>query len=164
MFDYKYLFFLSIFFYNFSWTFSCGCYGSTSCTPDGIQCNSQSNNSCLCDCCPPCNTCKQFLEFNCLAYRYTTDYSLSTDIIAKINESITPNYIIDQTNGQIVRYLWDPCIRRSLPNGIYLINDSDGKYQLVGKPTEKLEKTSFEILFKGPVSLIVLVNFTISIN
>jgi hypothetical protein len=74
-----------------------------------------------------------------------------------------PKYIIDQNTREIVRYLWDPCLRRLLPNGINLINDSYSSYKLVGTPTEKLEKTFFEILFKGPVNQIILVNFTITI-
>jgi hypothetical protein len=166
MFAYKYLIFISIIVHNFHLIYSCGCYGSQTCTPNGIQCNHQSNDSCLCDCCPACNTCKQFFELNCFVYRYTKHYGLSTDqsnLILKTNESIIPNYIIDLTNQEIVRYLWNPCFRRSLPNDIYFINDNDGSYKLVGIPREKLEKTSFEILFKGPVNLILLVHFTITI-
>ncbi len=168
MFACKYLIFLCIIPYNFYLVFSCGCYGPTSCTPNGILCDYYHNatDSCLCDCCPACNTCKQFLELNCLAHQYIKHYSLSNNqskIIAKINESIISNYIIDQTNGEIVRYLWDPCLRRSLPNDIYLINDTNGSYKLVGIPKEKIEETSFEILFKGPVNLILSIHFTITI-
>ncbi|CAF3408980.1 unnamed protein product [Rotaria sp. Silwood1] len=148
-------------------SFSCGCYGSKSCTLNGTLCNyDQTNDSCLCDCCPPCNTCQQFLEFSCLANRYTKHYSLSnnqSNIILKINTPMKPQYIIDQTNNDIVQYLWDPCLRRALPNGIYLKNDNNGIYKLIGIPREKLEKTSFEILFKGSVNRILLVNFTITI-
>ncbi|CAF1578818.1 unnamed protein product, partial [Adineta steineri] len=93
-------------------------------------------------------------------------YGLSTnqsDLIAKINQSNISYDIIDKINDEHVRYLWNSCLRRSLPNGIYLINDNEGRYKLVGIPREKLEKTSFEILFKGPVSLLILIDFTITI-
>jgi len=168
MFACKYLIFLSIIFYHFHPVLSCGCYGSKSCAPTGFQCDyhHETTDSCLCDCCPACNTCEQLLKSNCLAHQYSKHYSLSanqSNIIAKINESIIPNYIIDQINGEIVRYLWDPCLRRILPNDIYLINDTNGSYKLIGIPREKLNETSFEILFKGPVNLIISLNFTISI-
>ncbi|CAF1167849.1 unnamed protein product [Rotaria sordida] len=167
MFDYKYLIFLCIIFHNFHIIFSCGCYGSKSCTSNGILCNPfQTNDSCLCDCCPPCNTCEQFLKLNCLTNRYTKHYSLSnnqSNIILKINKSMKPKYIIDQTNNNIVHYLWDPCLRRLLPKGINLTNNTNGIYKLIGRPREKLEKTSFEILFKSLVNQILLVNFTITI-
>ncbi|CAF3347085.1 unnamed protein product [Rotaria socialis] len=162
----KYLIFMLIIFYNFHGIYSCGCYGSASCTLNGTQCNYQSNESCLCDCCLPCNTCEQFLKFNCLASRYIKHYTLSenkSDIITKINVRMKPEYIIDERTGGVVPYLWDPCLRRLLPNGIYLKNDNNGKYKLIGVPKEKLEKTYFEILFKGPVSQIVTVSFTITI-
>jgi hypothetical protein len=166
MFVCKYLILISIIVYNFHWISSCGCYGSKSCTVNGTRCDHQSNDSCLCDCCPACNTCEQFLELNCLADRYLKHFGLSTnqsDIIARINKPLIPNYIIDQHTGEIVRYLWNPCLRRLLPNGINLIDNSYRGYELVGTPTEKLEKTLFEILFKGPVNQIILVNFTITI-
>lgn len=148
---------------------SCGCYGSKSCLVNGTQCsyyNTSESFLCLCDCCPPCNTCEQLLQSNCLANQYHKHYSLSTNqsiIIAKLNELILPKYIIDQTNGEIVRYLWDPCLRRSFPNDIQLINDTDGSYKLTGIPREKLDETVFEILFKGPTNLLISVSFTLSI-
>ncbi len=147
---------------------SCGCYGSKSCMVNGTQCSYYytPESFCLCDCCSSCNTCEQLLQSNCLANQYRKHYSLSpnqSNLIAQLNQSILPTYIIDQTNGEIVRYLWDPCLRRSLPNGIYLTNDIDGSYKLVGIPREKLDETIFEILFKGPVNLLISVNFTISI-
>jgi hypothetical protein len=164
---YKYLIFLSIILYNFHLIFSCGCYGPESCTPSGILCHhDETIDSCFCDCCRVCNTCEQLLESNCFAHQYSKHYSLSTNqskLIVKINESIIPNYIIDQTNGEIARYLWDPCLRRSLPNDIYLTNDTDESYKLVGIPKEKLEETLFEILFKGPVGQLILLQFIISI-
>jgi hypothetical protein len=163
----KYFIYLSIIFYNIHLILSCGCYGSKSCSVNGTLCGYDTSESlCLCDCCPPCNTCEQLLESNCLADRYRKHYSLSTNqstITGKLNESILSKYIIDQTNGEIVRYLWDPCLRRSLPNGIQLTNDSDGSYKLTGIPTEKLNETVFEILFKGPTNLLISINFTISI-
>ena len=162
----QYVILVLIFLHKIRTSYSCGCYGSKSCTRTGISCYRQFNESCLCDCCPPCNTCEQFIKFNCLAHRYVEHYGLSTnqsDIVAKINEPIIANYIIDQTNGNIIRHLWDPCLSRLLPNGIYLERDNDGKYKLCGIPTRKLEKTHFEILFKGPVSLLIYVSFTITI-
>jgi hypothetical protein len=168
MFDCKYLIFLSVILYHFHLISSCGCYGSNSCTPNAILCDyyHEATDSCLCDCCPACNTCEQLLQSNCFAHQYKKHYSLSPNqstIIAKINESIVPTYIIDQTNGEIVRYLWDPCLRRSLPKDIYLTDDPDGSYRLIGTPKEKLNETLFEILFKGPVNLLISINFTISI-
>lgn len=163
---YPYPILILIISYNIRGRYACGCYGSRSCRLNGTQCTYQSSTSCLCDCCPPCNTCEQFLEFGCLENRFSKHYGLSenqSDIITEVNVSMNPKYIIDQTNGNIVRYLWNPCLRRLLPNGIYLENDNEGKYRLVGVPTEKLEKTVFEILFKGPTNLIVLVNFTLTI-
>ncbi|CAF1053411.1 unnamed protein product [Adineta steineri] len=162
-----FVFIYLIFICNFHYIFSCGCYGSNSCTPNGILCSPyELNNSCLCDCCPPCNTCEQFFQSNCLSHLYSKHYGLSinqSDLIAKINQSNISYDIIDKINDEHVRYLWNPCLRRSLPNGIYLINDNEGRYKLVGIPREKLEKTSYEILFKGPVSLLILIDFTITI-
>lgn len=164
----KYLVFLSIILNNFHLIFSCGCYGSQSCTPTGIFChqNPDAVDTCLCDCCPACNTCEQLLQLNCFSDRYIKHYSLSKNqskLTAKINESITEYYIIDQTTGEIARDIWNPCLREILPKNIYLTNHTDGSYQLIGIPKEKLEETSYEIIFKGSVNRIISVHFTITI-
>ena len=164
----KYLVSLLIIFYKANLICSCGCYGSDSCTPSGDLCYSRPSLTadCVCDCCTACNTCKQLLEFNCASSRYSNHYSLSNNqskIIAKQNELLSGYYIIDQTNGERLRYLWDPCLRRSLPHSIHLAHDTDGSYKLVGIPREKMNETLFEIVFKGPVGLLVSLNFTLSI-
>lgn len=168
MFACKYLIFLLIILGNFYLIYSCGCYGSNSCSPTGINCqyHYEAIDSCPCDCCPPCNTCEQLLQSNCFAHQFIKHYSLSTNqskLIFKINNSISENYIIDQTTGEIVHNLWDPCLRRLLPNNIYLENTTNGSYKLVGIPKEKLEETSYEILFKSSVNRIISLNFTITI-
>ena len=156
-------------FYNSHPILCCGCYGSDSCTPAGTLCYSLSTPTadCVCDCCAVCNTCKQILQSSCVSSRYSNLYSLSNNqskIIAKQNEPLPVYYIIDQTTGQRLRYLWDPCLRRSLPDGIRLANDTNGSYKLIGRPRKKMNETLFDIVFKGAAGLIVSLNFTMSVN
>lgn len=87
---------------------SCGCYGSTSCTDRGVQCNDSPNDSCQCDCCPPCNTCEQFLRFRCLTHRYLSRlqfFSYASRISLRVNETMPSHYLLDEGNGQLARYL-----------------------------------------------------------
>lgn len=168
MFACKYVIFLFIIFYKSRLIGSCGCYGSDSCTPSGDLCYSRPSLTadCLCHCCTACNTCKQLLEFHCASTRYSNHYSLSNNqstIIGKENEELSEYYVIDQTNGERLRFLWDPCLRRSLPRGIHLVNDTDGSYKLTGIAREKINETLFEIVFKAPVGVLISLNFTLSI-
>lgn len=146
---------------------ACGCYGSNSCTRHGHHCDRRTNESCSCDCCPPCNTCEQFLQSHCFAHRFATHYSFAgnqSDLIFKRGETIAPHYYLtDRSTGEAVRYLWNPCLRRALPSGIYLAIDDQQRYQLVGVARDKLAKTSFEIRFKGPVNRLVSVDVPITI-
>ena len=72
-------------------------------------------------------------------------------------------YLLDQRNGQPARYLWDPCVNRSLPNGMELIQDDKQLYQLAGQPVQRQDETSYELLFKGPVSEMLRMEFTITV-
>ena len=146
---------------------SCGCYGSTSCTNRGVQCNGSRNDSCQCDCCSPCNTCEQFLHFRCLAYRYLSRLrfvSYASRILLRVNETMPSHYLLDEGNGQLARYLWDPCVNRSLPNGIELTHDENQTYRLTGEPMQRQDETSYELLFKGSVSEILRMEFTIAVH
>ena len=161
------LVYLCLFLSSIHLGFSCGCYGKNSCTSDGIRCNDfeKTNASCLCDCYPPFNDCEQLLESNCFSNRFRTHFILSTNqskLIANVNESINSIYIIDQLTGEKVKYLWDPCFRRKLPDGIRLTQDTDGFYKFDGMLREKLDETLFEIVFKAPTSQLISLNFTFS--
>ena len=142
----------------------CGCYGSRTCTPKGERCDPSLNDSCSCDCCPPCNRCEQFFPTACFKdrFRHLSDHPLTFQF--RLNRTIRSDDIADRSNGTFVHYLWDPCLSRPLPEGIDLVESSKlGIYQLVGRPRKVQEAIDYELVFKGLVSQLFWVNLTISI-
>lgn len=82
----------------------------------------------------------------------------------QVNQTIPSFEIADQSDGLFSHYLWDPCLNRPLPDGISLVESSKlGIYQLIGRPKKLQEKLYYEVIFKGLVSQILWMNFTISI-
>ncbi|KAI9318846.1 hypothetical protein DFJ73DRAFT_879332 [Zopfochytrium polystomum] len=84
---------------------ACGSYGPTSCTAFGVSTLCRTANpapECVCDCCPPSNTCDQFLTSGCRKDIWYYDLVFKDSSTGAV--TVQPNSTLSLTVGQSVDY------------------------------------------------------------
>ncbi|KAJ3175777.1 hypothetical protein HDU87_005771 [Geranomyces variabilis] len=154
-------------------TAACGCYGPTSCSVRGIQCEKGifrymgRNDPCICDCCLPCNSCDQLLA-GCARKPNKSIKFVPALHTLKVNKPIKPRTLQSTKHeGNMTLPLGlfgDPCLTGNLPAGLNLTYDEgNATFVLTGTPTEK-GKTMLGIVAKGGGSVIYRVDVKITVK
>ncbi|RUP52228.1 hypothetical protein BC936DRAFT_136784 [Jimgerdemannia flammicorona] len=118
---------------------------------------------CVCDACPPCNTCDQLLG-GCHAADLLTDLTFTPSIPAVITrEQPIGHYVL--ARADIPGGLFEVCVRPTLPDGlIFFLDNSTWNYVLTGTPKSLVPRTEYIAIVKGGANYLGKIEFGFTVG
>lgn len=141
----------------------CGCESPVSIKTNQLCIHSVMDSTCVCDACPPCNSCDQ-LQGGCHASDLQSNVIFEPSIpsLLPAGKPFSP-YKLTTNKHQTI---WAACVRPDLPDGLSLTLQNSSLpwyFILSGTPTGLVPHTDYKVIVKGDDNYLGVLSFSLNI-